>query len=255
MRGFVTSKPLPHLTSPPLTSPPLTTIIFWDFSLDFALQICVDSSPPLPSLPPSPHHHIFLRFFLRFCFTIRHLHSPPSLTSPPHHVFWDFSFDFALQICVDSCVTSPHLTSLHLFWDYSLDFALQICVDTCVTSPHLTTPHLTSPPHTGFFWDFSLDFTLQICLDSIMFLATFGNPTRFKWTNFANFFFRGFIYQYSFTIYTVPELRYFSYEYATFFLEVHFFSQILHDSPLNYCQISLEFTFDIQDALGFVIKM
>ena len=60
--------------------------------------------------------------------------------------------------------------------------------------------------------------------------------------------FLGFTYQYSFTIYGVPELRYISYESATYFLEVQFFPQILYDSPLNYCRIS-------QDAFGFVIEM
>ena len=39
--------------------------------------------------------------------------------------------------------------------------------------------------------------------------------------------------------------------YATFFLEMHFSPY----NPLNYCQISFEYTFDIQDALGFVIEM
>ena len=49
----------------------------------------------------------------------------------------------------------------------------------------------------------------------------------------ANFSLRGIIYQYSLTIYREPELRYFYYEYETV-LEVHFFSHILHDSPLKY---------------------
>ena len=60
-----------------------------------------------------------------------------------------------------------------------------------------------------------------------------------------------FLHQYSFTIYGVPELRYFSYDYATFFLQVHIFTQILHNSPLNYCHISFQYTFAIQDALDF----
>ena len=52
--------------------------------------------------------------------------------------------------------------------------------------------------------------------------------------------FRGFIYQYSFTIYGVPEFLYFSYEYANFFLEVHFSHMYI---PLNY------YHFYIQDVI------
>ena len=36
-----------------------------------------------------------------------------------------------------------------------------------------------------------------------------------------------------------------------FFIEVHFLSY----NPSNYCQIPFKYTFDILDALGFVIKM
>ena len=39
------------------------------------------------------------------------------------------------------------------------------------------------------------------------------------------------------------------------FLRSAFFPHILHDTPLNYSHISFEYTFNIQDALGFVIEM
>ena len=46
-----------------------------------------------------------------------------------------------------------------------------------------------------------------------------------------------------------------SYEYATFFLEVHISTHILHGSPLNYSHISFQYPFAIQDALDFVIEL
>ena len=62
-----------------------------------------------------------------------------------------------------------------------------------------------------------------------------------------NFLFCGFIHQ--FLVFNgVPELRYFSYGNAPFFLEVHFFG-------LNYFRISFEYTFNIQDAHCYVIDI
>ena len=43
------------------------------------------------------------------------------------------------------------------------------------------------------------------------FLVTIGKLSGLKWTNFAKFLSLGFMYQSSFTICGVPDLRYFSY--------------------------------------------
>ena len=56
----------------------------------------------------------------------------------------------------------------------------------------------------------------------------------------------------SFSIYIVQELRFFSYGYTTFFVDTQYFSHMI---LRNYFHNSFEYTFHIQDALGFVIVM